>query len=178
MGMRALAVDAEAVEGRGQGRGEVAVGAAAGESIDELEADFGGKALRLFEQGGAGIAFFVRWPVQSADDLVQRILNLKSLSQGVSVGVTGELNRPPYEKSNAGAALFQHARTLAAEIGFDLVDTATGGGSDGNFTAAHTATLDGLGVDGKGAHTHYEQMYISSIEPRARLLYRLFQTLR
>jgi glutamate carboxypeptidase len=113
-----------------------------------------------------------------ADDLVQRILNLKSLSQGVSVGVTGELNRPPYEKSNAGAALFQHARTLAAEIGFDLVDTATGGGSDGNFTAAHTATLDGLGVDGKGAHTHYEQMYISSIEPRARLLHRLYQTLR
>jgi hypothetical protein len=44
--------------------------------------------------------------------------------------------------------------------------------------APHTATLDGLGVDGKGAHTHYEQMYISSIEPRARLLYRLYQTLR
>ena len=54
----------------------------------------------------------------------------------------------------------------------------TGGGSDGNFTAPHTATLDGLGVDGKGAHTHYEQMYISSIEPRARLLHRLYQTLR
>lgn len=49
---------------------------------------------------------------------------------------------------------------------------------DGNFTAAHTATLDGLAVDGKGAHTHDEQMYISSIEPRARLLHRLYQTLR
>ena len=63
-------------------------------------------------------------------------------------------------------------------IGFELVDTFTGGGSDGNFTAPFTATLDGLGVDGKGAHTHYEQMYISSIEPRARLLHRLYQTLR
>ena len=113
-----------------------------------------------------------------ADDLVARILNLKSQSEGVTVTVTGELNRPPYEKGNAGAALFEHAKTLAAEIGFDLVDTSTGGGSDGNFTAAHTATLDGLGVDGKGAHTHYEQMYISSIEPRARLLHRLYQTLR
>src|ERR1700692_2126984 len=40
------------------------------------------------------------------------------------------------------------------------------------------ATLDGLGVDGKGAHTHYEQIYVSSLEPRARLLYRLYQTLR
>ncbi len=113
-----------------------------------------------------------------ADDLVARILNLKSQSEGVTVTVTGELNRPPYEKGNAGAALFEHAKTLAAEIGFDLVDTSTGGGSDGNFTAAHTATLDGLGVDGKGAHTHYEQMYISSIEPRAQLLHRLYQTLR
>jgi glutamate carboxypeptidase len=116
--------------------------------------------------------------IADADELVPKILNLKSRSEGVSVRVVGELNRPPYEKGNAGAALFEHARTLAAEIGFDLVDTSTGGGSDGNFTAPHTATLDGLGVDGKGAHTHYEQMYISSIEPRARLLHRLYQTLR
>jgi glutamate carboxypeptidase len=113
-----------------------------------------------------------------ADELVPKILNWQSRTAGVTVKVTGDLNRPPYEKSNAGAALYQHARALAAEIGFDLVDTATGGGSDGNFTAPHTATLDGLGVDGKGAHTHYEQMHISSIEPRTRLLYRLYQTLR
>ena len=113
-----------------------------------------------------------------AEELVPKILGLASRSEGVSVKVVGELNRPPYEKSNAGAALFEHAKGLAAELGFDLVDTSTGGGSDGNFTAPHTATLDGLGVDGEGAHTHYEQMYISSIEPRARLLHRLFQTLR
>ncbi len=116
--------------------------------------------------------------IADADDLVAKILNLKSRTEGVSVKVTGGLNRPPYEKGNAGAALYEHAKTLAAEIGFDLVDTSTGGGSDGNFTAPHTATLDGLGVDGEGAHTHYEQMYISSIEPRARLLHRLYQTLR
>ena len=113
-----------------------------------------------------------------AEELVAKILNVTSRSEGISVQVVGGLNRPPYEKGNAGAALFEQAKTLAAEIGFELVDTFTGGGSDGNFTAPHTATLDGLGVDGKGAHTHYEQLYISSIEPRARLLYRLFQTLR
>src|SRR5882757_9165333 len=113
-----------------------------------------------------------------ADELVAKILSLKSRTDGVSVRVTGELNRPPYEKSNAGAALYEHAKSLAAEIGFDLEDTSTGGGPDGNFTAPYTATLDGLGVDGEGAHTHCEQMYISSIEPRARLLYRLYQTLR
>jgi glutamate carboxypeptidase len=113
-----------------------------------------------------------------SDEFTAKILGLKSRTDGVSVRVVGELNRPPYEKSNAGAALYEHAKTLAAEIGFDLVDTATGGGSDGNFTAPHTATLDGLGVDGEGAHTHFEQMYISSIEPRTRLLHRLYQTLR
>jgi glutamate carboxypeptidase len=113
-----------------------------------------------------------------ADEFVAKILSLKSKSEGVTVKVTGGLNRPPYEKGNAGAALFEHAKMLAAGIGFDLADTFTGGGSDGNFTAPFTATLDGLGVDGEGAHTHYEQLYISSIEPRARLLHRLYQTLR
>jgi glutamate carboxypeptidase len=113
-----------------------------------------------------------------ADEIVPKILGLTSRSEGVTVQVKGEVNRPPYVKGNAGAALFEHARSLAEEIGFELADTYTGGGSDGNFTAPFTATLDGLGVDGKGAHTHYEQMYISSIEPRTRLLHRLFQTLR
>src|SRR6204780_1250637 len=73
--------------------------------------------------------------IADADELVAKILNLKSRSEGVSVKVTGELNRPPYEKGNAGAALYEHAKTLAAEIGFELVDTSTGGGAARNFTA-------------------------------------------
>ena len=113
-----------------------------------------------------------------ADEFVGKILGLTSKTEGVTVKVTGELNRPPYEKGNAGASLYEHAKTLATELGFELIDTHTGGGSDGNFTAPYTGTLDGLGVDGKGAHTHYEQLYVSSLEPRARLLYRLYQTLR
>ena len=67
---------------------------------------------------------------------------------------------------------------MAAGIGFELQDLKTGGGSDGNFTAALAPTLDGLGVDGRGGHTHYEQHYISSLEPRATLMLRLFETLR
>jgi len=116
--------------------------------------------------------------VADANEFVGKILGLTSKTEGVTVTVTGELNRPPYEKGNAGASLYEHAKTLAAELGFELIDTHTGGGSDGNFTAPYTGTLDGLGVDGKGAHTHYEQIYVSSLEPRARLLHRLYQTLR
>jgi glutamate carboxypeptidase len=113
-----------------------------------------------------------------AEALVPKILGLTSKTEGVSVRVTGELNRPPFEKSPAGETLFEHARKLAAEIGFELRDSYSGGGSDGNFTAPFAATLDGLGVDGQGAHTHYEQIYVSSIGPRTRLLHRLYQTLR
>ena len=67
---------------------------------------------------------------------------------------------------------------LAAEIGFDLVDLKTGGGSDGNYTAAYAPTLDGLGVDGDGGHTLDERLYISSIVPRTLLLMRLMETLK
>ena len=76
-------------------------------------------------------------------------------------------------------ALFEHARACAADVGFALEAVPmTGGGSDGNFTAAlGVPTLDGLGADGKGAHTLEEQIYISSLEPRARMWVRLFETL-
>src|SRR6202789_3452291 len=58
--------------------------------------------------------------VADADELMPKILGLTSRTEGVSVRVTGELNRPPFEKSNAGTALFEHAKTLAAKIGFGL----------------------------------------------------------
>jgi len=95
----------------------------------------------------------------------------------IRIEVSGGLNRPPYEKTAAIEALFAHAKGLAAEIGFELEDISTGGCSDGNFTAPIVPTLDGLGVDGKGAHTDHEQLFISSLEPRGELLYRLIATL-
>ena len=95
----------------------------------------------------------------------------------VRIAVRGGLNRPPYEKTPAIEALFAHAKGLAAEIGFELEDLTTGGCSDGNFTAPIVPTLDGLGVDGQGGHSDHEQLYISSLEPRSELLYRLIATL-
>jgi glutamate carboxypeptidase len=112
-----------------------------------------------------------------AEEMVAKVLGLAPHDPDVTVTVTGGMNRPPYEQDARGAALFQHARGLAAEIGIDLVGVKTGGGSDGNFTAHVAPTLDGLGVDGKGGHTGHEQLYVSSIAPRGRLMYRLFETL-
>jgi len=112
-----------------------------------------------------------------AEEMVAKVLGLQPIGPDVTVTVTGGLNRPPYEKLPGIAALFDHAKALAAEIGFDLQDLKTGGGSDGNFTAELAPTLDGLGVDGKGGHTDYEQIYVDSIVPRAKLLRRLMETL-
>ncbi|HML12901.1 MAG TPA: M20 family metallopeptidase [Xanthobacteraceae bacterium] len=109
----------------------------------------------------------------------QRILGLKSVDPDVKLKVTGGMNRPPFEKSAAIEALLRRAQALARDIGFELADTVmTGGGSDGNFTAAlGLPTLDGLGIDGDGAHTEREHGLVSSIEPRTRLMRRLFETL-
>ena len=112
------------------------------------------------------------------EEMCETVLGLAPFDADVTVEVAGGMNRPPYEKGPGIEALFEHARGLAAEIGFDLRDVKTGGGSDGNFTAAiGVPTLDGLGVDGDGAHSHHEHLYHSSLEPRARLILRLLETL-
>jgi glutamate carboxypeptidase len=121
--------------------------------------------------------------VETVDDgeaLTRAILGLKVRDPDFKVAVSGGMNRPPYERTEATAALFEHARGLAAEIGFDLVSSPrAGGGSDGNFTAAlGIPTLDGLGIDGDGAHTLQEYGLISSIAPRRELMKRLLETLR
>jgi glutamate carboxypeptidase len=120
----------------------------------------------------------IRLPDARAGEEIERHMRgLKPRDPNVRLVVRGGINRPPYEKGPGIAVLFERARALAHEIGFDLQDLKTGGGSDGNFTAAFAPTLDGLGVDGDGGHTLSEHLYISSIQPRTRLLMRLFETL-
>ncbi len=111
------------------------------------------------------------------EEMIAWVKGLKSYDPDVTFSVDGGLSRPPYEKSPAIERLYSHARGLAAEIGFELVDSFTGGGSDGSFLAEKLPVLDGLGVDGEGAHTLQEHLYISSLLPRMTLLRRLFETL-
>ena len=105
------------------------------------------------------------------------VADLSSEEPGVTLEISGGLNRPAYETSEGGAALFARARDIATGLGFDLHGLTTGGGSDGNFTAPLAPTLDGMGVDGKGGHTDYEQLYISSLVPRRDLLAGLIRAL-
>ena len=79
------------------------------------------------------------------------------------------------EPSPAGALLFRTARNIAADLGIDLEESSTGGGSDGNFTAAlGIPTLDGMGAVGEGAHADHESILIDRIADRVALLARLF----
>jgi glutamate carboxypeptidase len=85
--------------------------------------------------------------------------------------ITGGINRPPMERKAGTIALFKKARSLAAELGFTLEEAATGGGSDGNFTAAlGVPTLDGMGAVGDGAHAAHESVVIEHLVPRTALL--------
>jgi glutamate carboxypeptidase len=85
--------------------------------------------------------------------------------------IVGGINRPPMERKAGTIALFKKARGLAAELGFELDEASTGGGSDGNFTAAlGIPTLDGMGAVGEGAHAAHEHVIVEHLAPRTALL--------
>jgi glutamate carboxypeptidase len=88
-----------------------------------------------------------------------------------ALAVTGGINRPPMERTRGTVKLYRKAQALAAELGFHLEEAATGGASDGNFTAAlGIPTLDGLGAVGEGAHARHESIVVEHLAPRTALL--------
>jgi glutamate carboxypeptidase len=97
--------------------------------------------------------------------------NLKVTDKACTLKVTGGINRPPMERSTGTVRLFKQARALAAEMGFVLEEASTGGGSDGNFTAAlGVPTLDGMGAVGAGAHAAHEHVVRKHLVERTALL--------
>ncbi|MET3683877.1 glutamate carboxypeptidase [Alkalibacillus flavidus] len=87
------------------------------------------------------------------------------------VDVKGEIYRPPLEKTDGIEVLFERAQALAKQyLSIDLEEESTGGGSDANFTAALSPTLDGLGAVGDGAHAHHEHVVIEQMPKRSALL--------
>jgi len=113
-----------------------------------------------------------------APKLNQKLRSLKPVLSGARIEVLGGVNRPPLERTEGVRRLFHHARSLMAEMGLPLGEASTGGGSDGNFTAAlGVPTLDGLGAVGNGAHSSREHVVIASLPERAALLAGLLATL-
>jgi glutamate carboxypeptidase len=110
--------------------------------------------------------------------ITEAIAALKPVLDGARLEVRGGINRPPLVRTPEIAALFEQAKRLATEIDYELKEGSVGGGSDGNFIAAlGVPVLDGLGVDGAGAHAEHEHIIISDIPRRAALLTRLIETI-
>jgi glutamate carboxypeptidase len=115
---------------------------------------------------------------KDAERIDRRFRGLRVRDRGCVVHVEGGMNRPPMERSRATVALFRRAATLAAQIGFPLTEAGTGGGSDGNFTAAlGVPTLDGMGGVGEGAHASHESVVVKELVPRTALLAEMMRTM-
>lgn len=116
--------------------------------------------------------------VAEGERITEAMSRLQPVIDGARMEVLGGINRPPLVRTAETGELFEHAKALASEIGFDLSEGSVGGGSDGNFIAAlGVPVLDGLGVDGAGAHAEHEHIIISDIPRRASLLTRLIETI-
>ena len=103
--------------------------------------------------------------------IARKFAALRPADPRCTLVVTGQLNRPPMERSRGTVRLFRRAQALAGELGFELNEASTGGGSDGNFTAAlGIPTLDGMGAVGEGAHARHESVLIEHLAPRTALL--------
>jgi glutamate carboxypeptidase len=116
--------------------------------------------------------------LKDAGPLDKRFRRLKPFDKRCTLEITGGLNRPPMERTPAVAALFRQAQAMARELGIALEESSTGGGSDGNFTAAlGIPTLDGLGGVGEGAHAPNESILIDRIADRTALIAKLVAAL-
>ena len=115
---------------------------------------------------------------EDLDRGVTAMLALRASSNDVLFKVTRGVTRPVWEPDGKVMALYERARGIARGLGYDINAQSSGGGSDGNFTGAMgIATLDGLGVQGAGAHTLDEHIVIDSLAYRGKLMAGLLATL-
>lgn len=109
--------------------------------------------------------------MKDAARIEKKFRGLKPVNRKCRIEVSGGINRPAMERTEKTEQLFHTAQMLARALGFRVKEKATGGGSDGNFTAAVGApTLDGLGAVGEGAHAPHESVFIKDLAPRTALL--------
>jgi len=119
----------------------------------------------------------IRVPTQEdARSIAAQIKALAPTTPGIKLTVRGGIERMPMERTPRNQVLWRQAQQLGRSIGLTLDDGLSGGGSDGNFTSHHTATLDGLGAVGDGAHADHEFISIDETIDRCALLALLIMT--
>lgn len=119
----------------------------------------------------------VRVPTVALGKEIEKAIHcIKPSTPGVRLHVEGSIGRPSMEATPRNTALWQQAKSLGQQLGIDLRSVRAGGGSDGNTTSQYTATLDGLGPVGDGAHADHEFLYIDKTLERTALLAMLLQS--
>jgi glutamate carboxypeptidase len=111
--------------------------------------------------------------VLSAEDgrrVEEAVFGLEARTAGVSIEVAGGIRALPLERTPRNRRLWEQARSVGRELGLDLLEVTAGGGSDGNTTSLFTATLDGLGPVGDGAHARHEHVEIAGLVERTALV--------
>ncbi len=138
----------------------------------------GGTAINVIAEYAEAVVDTRFTSKQEADRVDQALRSMKPEVAGARLELEGEIERYPMVKTDRSEELFVTAREIAAELGFDLAEGASGGGSDGNFTSAlGIPTLDGLGIPGDGAHAWHEHVEVDQLAPRIALLARLIESL-
>ncbi len=119
----------------------------------------------------------VRVPTAALGDEIEKAIHgIKPATPGVRLHVEGSIGRPSMEATPRNVALWRKAQSLGQQLGLDLHSARAGGGSDGNTTSQYTATLDGLGPVGDGAHAEHEFLFIDKTLERTALLTMLLQS--
>jgi glutamate carboxypeptidase len=108
--------------------------------------------------------------VAAGEEISRRIHGLEPETAGTSIHVETSVGIPPLERTGRNRALWAEARAAGERLGLELGDVEAGGGSDGNTTSQFTATLDGLGAIGDGAHAAHEAVSIDGMVERSALL--------
>lgn len=116
------------------------------------------------------------WTQEDAEAVERAVHSLEPTVPGTRIEVEGGIGRGPLERTPRNAELWETARRLGRELDLELEEGVSGGASDGNLTSAYTATLDGLGAVGDGAHAKHEFVYIDRLVERAALLAGLLAT--
>ncbi len=108
--------------------------------------------------------------LEDADFITQKIMGLKPIHNGSELTIEGRFGRPPMEKTPRNRKLWKLAKDAGRTINLNLKEATAGGGSDGNTTSLYTATLDGLGTVGDGAHAKHEFIFTEKLVERTALL--------
>jgi glutamate carboxypeptidase len=151
---------------------------ARGISVNVVQVSGGARSNVIPDQARATVD--VRVPTAAAAAEVDAAFRaLRPVDSRTTIEAGGGFDRPPLERTDQVERLYRQAQAVARELGHDLGEGATGGGSDGNFTAAlGIPTLDGLGAVGDGAHALHEHVEIDALPDRAALMAGLIASLR